>query len=648
MKIITSFRFILAGIFFLAIGLRGIAQSEKQETYRSYKSRTSNLRLLLDDANRVKDANPSAALDKVQEVLAISIAAGDIQTEAKCYLLMGEINERLSFWLLAKENYVKANKLFGFGKKVSFGSSDDFVKSVVGLANTNLQLKFFDDAVQYYQQAIKLSRGQLRNHLYLSLSEVYYQQQHYLLASSTLKEISLGKAVDESFETLVQNQQIKIEAQLNRQIQSSNIYSNSLSKVSAGESVTPQVNQSLQQTKEEVANALRERQQYDDEIELRKTAIEYNQKVGNLAEVTKDKVEISKTLEAKNEDIQALRELEEAAQLAEKLTDSEEKANAFLSLAKLYEKSGRVKGALEAYKKYSESVRSLQQQMESKQSKLDSIITKQEDIERLSTNVSLGKQEDSLQEATLHRQQLIIYGLMVIIAIVVAAAYFIYRNSQARQTANQLLALKSLRSQMNPHFIFNALNSVNHFIAQQDELTANKFLSEFSQLMRLVLENSEQDFITLSKEQEMLELYLKLEHYRFRDKFDYEFTVDVNIAAESIELPPMLIQPYIENAVWHGLRYKQSRGKLFVSITSIGNEIEVKIADDGIGRKRSNELKTVNQRKHKSTGLRNISERLAIINKVYQSNYRVFIEDLPESAGTIVKIYLPTFKAQAA
>src|SRR5204862_3297001 len=112
-------------------------------------------------------------------------------------------------------------------------------------------------------------------------------------------------------------------------------------------------------------------------------------------------------------------------------------------------------------------------------------------------------------------------------------SYFIYKNAQASKVANQLLALKSLRSQMNPHFIFNALNSVNHFIAQQDERTANKFLSEFSQLMRLVLENSQEDFIPLNKEQEILSLYLKLEHYRFRDKFDYHVEVDKEINADA-------------------------------------------------------------------------------------------------------------------
>ena len=207
--------------------------------------------------------------------------------------------------------------------------------------------------------------------------------------------------------------------------------------------------------------------------------------------------------------------------------------------------------------------------------------------------------------------------------------------------ANQLLALKSLRSQMNARFIFNALNSVNHFIASEDERTANRFLSEFSQLMRLVLENSQEDFIPLYKEQEILSLYLKLEHYRFRDKFDYEIIADDDVNAETIWVPPMLVQPYIENAVWHGLRYREEKGKLALRFHKENDDLVVEITDNGIGRKRSAELKTENQKKHNSTGLKNISERLSIINNVYHANYRVLIEDMENGPGTRVRIYLP-------
>ncbi|HVG14552.1 MAG TPA: hypothetical protein VM935_06315, partial [Chitinophagaceae bacterium] len=142
------------------------------------------------------------------------------------------------------------------------------------------------------------------------------------------------------------------------------------------------------------------------------------------------------------------------------------------------------------------------------------------------------------------------------------------------------------------------------------------------------------------KEHEMLSLYLKLEHYRFRDKFDYEIKIDADVNSEAIQIPPMLIQPYIENAVWHGLRYKKEKGNLLLHFYRQDGNLVAQITDNGIGRQRSAELKTENQKKHNSTGLKNIEERLAIINKVYHSDYRLHIEDR-EDNGTQVTVYLP-------
>jgi LytS/YehU family sensor histidine kinase len=196
---------------------------------------------------------------------------------------------------------------------------------------------------------------------------------------------------------------------------------------------------------------------------------------------------------------------------------------------------------------------------------------------------------------------------------------------------------------MNPHFIFNALNSVNSFIASNDERTANKYLSDFSQLMRTVLENSDEDFIPLRKEIELLELYTKLEHFRFKDKFDYKISVDENIDIDEFLIPPMLLQPYIENAVWHGLRYKSEKGHLEICISSkTTDEITIMIADDGIGRERSIDLKTDHQKKQNSKGMGNIKKRVAILNRMYKDKVNVFVDDFQEmdDAGTKVVVTL--------
>ena len=195
---------------------------------------------------------------------------------------------------------------------------------------------------------------------------------------------------------------------------------------------------------------------------------------------------------------------------------------------------------------------------------------------------------------------------------------------------------------MNPHFIFNALNSVNSFIAQNDERTANRYLTDFSTLMRSVLENSEEDFILLDKEVELLELYLKLEHSRFKDKFDYELVVDDAIEQSQFLIPPMLLQPYVENAVWHGLRYKKEKGFLKVQLINIDEEtIQIEISDNGIGREKSKELKTDYQKNQQSKGMQNIKQRIAILNEMYKDKVDVFIEDLyDDNSGTKVMLTL--------
>ncbi|WP_435578250.1 histidine kinase [Gilvibacter sp.] len=237
-------------------------------------------------------------------------------------------------------------------------------------------------------------------------------------------------------------------------------------------------------------------------------------------------------------------------------------------------------------------------------------------------------------------QKWIIASLVALAVLLLAMAYFLNKGIRQQKYANNLLALKSLRTQMNPHFIFNALNSVNSFIASSDERTANKYLSDFSRLMRSVLENSEEDFIPLSKEIDLLSIYTKLEHFRFKDKFDYEIILDEKLHVDDFVIPPMLLQPYIENAVWHGLRYKETKGKLEVRFDQTDSEtITITITDDGIGRQKSKELKTANQKKQQSKGMGNIKKRIQILNQMYKDKVDVTVSDLQtDGSGTRVSL----------
>lgn len=629
-------------VTFLACGIC-FAQKKKADSYSDFKSRSSqsSIAQLLRNAESVKDSNPSQALTFVQEALGMSLAQGDILSEAKCYLLLGEINEQISEWTLALENYNKAYQRLA----VRYSSSAEYVRTLRGLGNMYLKLTNYNQALTYYRQTLELRLGaEEKAERQLDISEVYYQMGDYTQALATVEEIKVNqKVAGDVLLGKIQNQKAKIYARTNQVDQANSLYKSSQENIrSAGNAAPAKEEEALKSTKEEISEVLREQKRYDEDITLRNQSIDFNLESKNLNEVSKDKIELSKSLAAKGETNEAIQQLKEAAVLADSVSNPKEQAAAYLNLATLYEKSGRTTDALKTYQKYSEAVSRTEQQTEINQQQRAELIRKQKEIETLSNEVVSGQREE---QTLLQQQQLIIYGLIAIIVIILITSYFIYKNAQASKRANQLLALKSLRGQMNPHFIFNALNSVNQFISQNDERSANKYLSEFSKLMRLVLENSQEDFISLQKEEEIISLYVKLEHYRFRDKFDYTITIDENLNKEVIQLPPMLIQPYIENAVWHGLRYKEEKGKLNLEFVRQNGHLKVVISDDGIGREKSAQLKTDNQKKHNSTGLKNIQERLQILNTVYKTNYTVQIEDLAADTGTRVTISLPISKA---
>jgi tetratricopeptide (TPR) repeat protein len=615
-------------------------KGDKKSSLKLYKSRApEKSEELLKEAEVLKADNTTEALNRVQEALATSIAKKDVFNEAKCYLLIAEINSDLQEWKLALINFNNAYQIFS----VKYRGTEEYRKTLYGISLSHRELGNLELALDFAAMALKSAASDdEHNKVQLHLSEIYYRQKDYPASLRTLNAIRTSKIKNPGLDFSIESQRAKIYAQMKDFERSQRSYSNSLNTARGIESQSPgNTAVQSQSNKEEIADVLRKEERYDDEILLRNQSIEYNLESDNLSEVSKDKVELSKAFEAKGEPLEALREVEEAAAIAENLNDPAEQANAFKTLAELYDKRGRSNDAIRAYRRYTDAVVKKDARNDSLLAVRDVILKKQSDIETVAKQFNIATREEDIEEGTMFRQQLVIYGLLLIILIIIVTSWFIYKGAVASKTANQLLALKSLRSQMNPHFIFNALNSVNHFIARQDERTANKFLSEFSLLMRLVLENSQEDFIPLQKEQEILSLYLKLEHYRFRDKFEYSIDVDPDINVEALSVPPMLIQPYIENAVWHGLRYKESPGHLNLSFRKDGSNVVVEISDDGIGREKSAALKTDNQKKHNSTGLKNIRERLAILNKVYKANYRVAIDDLSNGAGTRVRIFLP-------
>ena len=216
--------------------------------------------------------------------------------------------------------------------------------------------------------------------------------------------------------------------------------------------------------------------------------------------------------------------------------------------------------------------------------------------------------------------------------------------AELRQKTTEL-EMQALRAQMNPHFIFNSLNSITVFIMENNKAEATEYLRKFSRLVRLILQNSMSPLITLESELEALRLYLELEALRFNHHFNYEIDVAEDVNLSIVKVPPLIIQPYVENAIWHGLMQKEEKGNLQIKLFRHENALCCKIVDDGIGRKNAADLKNKSASTHKSLGMRITADRIEMLEHNNQVHASIKINDivLPDgtAGGTEVLLKIP-------
>ncbi len=225
-----------------------------------------------------------------------------------------------------------------------------------------------------------------------------------------------------------------------------------------------------------------------------------------------------------------------------------------------------------------------------------------------------------------HISPALLISVIVLVVVVMMVVYVIrHRLLIERRLAEEVDYLHrkvvqsemlALRSQMNPHFIFNAINSIQHYVLTNEKELANKYLVKFSKLMRSVLELSKEELVPLKDELDTAKLYLEIEALRFNDAFDFEIICDPGVDNSSISLPPLLIQPFIENAIWHGLLLKEGPKRLLITVQYKNDFLEITIDDNGIGREMAGRFKN-EELKRKSFALDITSDRLAILQQLH-------------------------------
>jgi len=566
---------------------------------------------------------------------------------AHCYYLIGLINLKLNSYLEAANYLSKARSYFDTSSKEYYLTTKPLAYTYELLNENRMALEYYQKVAirsrskkdtlgliyansgmaRVFQRQRKFKKARKLNIDNLKLQKENNDKKGYAFTSNSLGQISTQENKPEEaieyFNRAKSNTKLNSKEYLNSNYELRNIYKSDYG-----------VEELVEFQKKEVLNSFNAK----DTIGL---LIEGNE-LSNIY-VQNEKWE------------EAIKSINDNITIAEEVKDFEKLSEGYKNLSRVYTKTGERDKALKTFEKYAKTVDSLNLQKKQllieKIAFFETISEKQKRIAALKKEAELSdkrlevyEKNEELQQKTITQKSLLNYLLITLILILIATSLLIYRSSKQKKIANQLLALKSLRTQMNPHFIFNALNSINTFIASNDERMANKYLSDFSKLMRAVLENSKHDLVSLETELAIIKLYLHLEHFRFKEKFDFDFEVEHDLKTDEIEIPPMLIQPYIENAVWHGLRYKKQKGHLKLKCNRIKNQIVFSIEDNGIGRLKSQAIKTKNQKTEESTGLKNIAQRIDIINDLNNTNIKVEINDADssqEDCGTNVLINIP-------
>jgi tetratricopeptide (TPR) repeat protein len=400
------------------------------------------------------------------------------------------------------------------------------------------------------------------------------------------------------------------------------------------------------------AETLLQKNEYDSALQIFLNPIENFRKENDKWDLMRVLFDIAKTYEGRKEDKKALPYAMESLSIAQQAQTKQNISDAYQVLSMLYkhlEKNDSAYFYLQQYISLKDSLTNKQFLWRLTNYK------KQTDFKRQIEQVTLLEKDNNIKEAKLKNASLLKWALLIGILLLAMSSVIIYRGlalkrkneklksdreqAMLKQSATEL-EMQALRAQMNPHFIFNCLSSINRFILKNETEAASDYLTKFSRLIRMVLTNSNKTFITVEDELDMLKLYLDMERLRFKDSFDYSITFTNSIDVNNVFVPPLLLQPFAENAIWHGLMHKEGQGHLEIALSIENKILTCMITDNGVGRSKAAMFKSKSAEAQKSMGLHITTSRLALLNKDMNEqtffNFEDIKDDEGNSAGTRV------------
>lgn len=350
--------------------------------------------------------------------------------------------------------------------------------------------------------------------------------------------------------------------------------------------------------------------EYDKAISLYFKSLELKDSINDNHGKILSYLNIGKIYGIENNENEAINYFRKGILLADSLGFTKELSILYQELSSVYEQANKFSQALEYYKKYSAINDTLLNR--DKQKNIDEleIVYRTNEKEK---QLEMLKSENENKEKILIRNSII--ATILVLMLVISGLFILMMNNRKKLKAENktvVLEQKLLRTQMNPHFIFNSLSAIQSYVYNKKTLEAGKYISDFAKLMRLILENSRKEFIPLQKEVETLKYYLKLQQIRFDHKFDYTINVDSTINQNTAEIPPMLAQPIIENAIEHGIKKIDYPG--FIEIHFDKDNNNIKLTVNNTGTQQTTENSQPQKEKHKSYALTIIKERLTCYN----------------------------------
>jgi len=484
------------------------------------------------------------------------------------------------------------------------GLTDKLAPSLINIASVYSKLEKFDEALNFHNEAYDLANI-IEDEYYMmkaltGLGYDYYLMQKYdLSAENYLQALDLSDSINDK------TSKSNILAKL------SNVYEETAEKGKAILCANEALNLSI-------------------EIKYQYGISSFSRTLGDL-------------YLSKNQYSGALPLYQQSIDVSTEIGAMDNLKDGYFSLSRLYEDLNNSDSALKYYKLFSSLSDSILRHEEADKFTVVQIKHEMEKKGRELENLIL---ENEIKELKLSRSNYLLFGFIAFFILVLVFVIFLIRQHRIRNLQKtSILEQKLLRSQMNPHFIFNTLTAIQKYIFDKSSLLASDYLGRFSNLMRSILNNSSVERIKLEDEIIFLDNYLKLQSLRFEAAFKYEMEIDPEISANEMMISPMLIQPFVENAIEHGLKPRGKDGLLKITMVLKNNYIDVRVEDNGIGREKAKKIKERNHSGHRSMAMEITKERLVHLNKESNRTINFTIADLKdtnnESSGTRVTLNIP-------